>query len=417
LKEEAKKDPQRFAALAGRLPDDVQDLYIDDLIDGLVESEKSFAAVVNLIRRFAVQPNRNLVRTTAWAMRKRPRDVPSDIIDLLESWVRDEALDDQHSIATLDYLNTRRGSAFLAVCHALRTQGGEPGTARRWALYEYVATSGTNALRTAAIEQLLYDLHGQRNDVLDMFERVMHGHVPTLFDAHHLPRFLHAAIWKTFGRVQPTIFDLIASEKEKHRELGSKLMALAAISPLALSNEELALARGVVAALLERDLPHHKPAITRILAHNVDDREADYCFNQLSRLFADPDPKVRAGIAQVFGRMTETHLLARREWLTAYAASPSLPAGIREFAEYLLNHGVSHVETALDLVHIALANDHPDEQKHWFDGRDFIRFVLSVDNDPTIDPTFKRRAMDVFDQLMERYGTLAESMLTEWDRR
>lgn len=417
LKEEAKKDPQRFAALAGRLPDDVQDLYIDDLIDGLAESEITFAAVVNLIRRFATQPNRNLVRTTARAMRKRPRDVPSDIVELLESWVRDEALDDQHSLATLDYLNTRRGSAFLALCHALRTQGGESGTARRWALYEYVATSGTNALRAAVIEQLLYDLHGQRNDALDMFERVMHGHVPTLFDAHHLPRFLHAAIWKTFGRVQPTIFDLVASEKENHRELGSKLIVIAAITPSALSNDELALVRGVVTALLERDLPHHKPAMTRILAHNVDDREADYCFEQLSRLFPDPDARVRAGIAEVFGRMTATHLLARREWLTAYAESPSLPSGIREFAEYLLNHGASHVETALDLIHMALANDHPDEQRHWFDGRDFIRFVLSVDNDPTIAPALKRRAMDVFDQLMEQYGTLAESMLTEWDRR
>jgi hypothetical protein len=126
---------------------------------------------------------------------------------------------------------------------------------------------------------------------------------------------------------------------------------------------------------------------------------------------------VRTGIAQIFARMTAVHLLARREWLTAYAASPSLPAGLREFAEYLLNHGVPHVETALDLIRIALANDYPDEQKRWFDGRDFIRFVLSVDNDPTIDPSLKRRVMDVFDQLMERYGTLAESMLTEWDRR
>jgi predicted amidophosphoribosyltransferase len=31
------------------------------------------------------------------------------------------------------------------------------------------------------------------------------------------------------------------------------------------------------------------------------------------------------------------------------------------------------LETALGLIRIALANDHPDEQKRWFDGRDFIR--------------------------------------------
>lgn len=417
LKEETKKDPQRFAKLALRLPDQVQDFYVAGFIDGLVESNSAFPEVVALVRRFASQPGRELRRTVSWAMRKHPSDVPADIIDLLESWVRDEALDDEHAGTTLDYLNIDRGSAFLTLCYILHIKDGAQNADRRWRLYDFVADTGTPALRAAAIEQLVYELHDRRNDALDMFDRVTGRHQAVLLDAHGLPRFLHAAIWKTFSRVQPIIFDLIASTAEKHHDLGARLIAVAAISPRALTPEELSLARGAVDALVARNAPRHKISLARIFANNADDLEADFCFDRLARLFDDTDAKVRGSVAHALTRMSGTDLRSRAGWLAKYAASPALPAGLRQFAEYILNHGDADVERALALIVISLDNKYPDEQTRWFDGRDFIRFVLGVDNDPTLDSTIKRRAMDVFDSLMRQYGDLAESMLSEWDRR
>jgi uncharacterized protein (DUF2267 family) len=417
LKEEAKKDPQRFAKLAERLPDDVQDFYVAGLIDGLVETSSAFGAVVALVRRFAPQQGRDLRRTVSWAMRKQPCDVPSDVVDLLELWVRDEGLDNEHARATLDYLNIDRGSAFLTLCYVLQTQDRTQNIERRWRLYDFVASTGTEALRAAAIEQMLYELHDRRDEVLDMFDRLMKGHETALLDAHPLPQFLHAAIWKTFSRIQSVIFDLIASPKEKHHEVGARLIAVAAISPRALTSDELSLARGVIDALIARNLPKHKIALARILANNVDDLEADFCFERLARLFDDTDPKVRGVVGHAFSRMTGYDLETRGAWLTTYAASPALSAGLREFAEYILNYGEANITRSLELIVAAIENRHPDEQTRWFDGRDFIRFVLAVDNDPTLDSTTKRRAMDVFDRLMEQYGDLAETILSEWDRR
>ena len=417
LKEEAKKDPQRFAILAERIPDHIQDFYVAGLIDGLVETNSTFDAVVRLVRRFASQPDRDLRRTVSWAMRKHPNEVHPDILDLLESWVRDETLDDEHARTTLDYLNIDRGSAFLTLCYVLYMQGGAENVARRWRLYDFVANTGTVALRAAAIDQLVYDLPERRDEVLDMFDRVIRGREACLLDAHGLRRFLQAAMWKTFGRIQQVIFDLIASTEEKHYDLGARLIAVAAISPRALTADELLLARGVVDALIARNQPRHKIPLAGILAYNVDDLEADFCFDRLARLFDDTDPKVRRSVAHAFYKLSGADLGTRADWLAKYVASPALSAGLREFAEYILNHGEADIERALDLVVAALQNKHPDEQRRWFDGRDFIRFVLSVDNDPTLDSTIKRRAMDVFDGLMRQYGDLAESMLSEWDRR
>jgi hypothetical protein len=239
----------------------------------------------------------------------------------------------------------------------------------------------------------------------------------TCAGAYHLPDLLHGSIWRTFGRVREIISDLIVSPEEKYRQVGARLIAVAAISPRALTTEELEFARGVVDMLIERGHEPHKTAIAHVLARNVDDSEADYCFDRLLPLTSDPDEKVRGAVSQVFDEMTAAQFITRFEWLQAYVASPALPRGLHQFGDYLMERGGVDASRGLTLITAALDNTSDPDQHRWFDGRDFIQFALRVDTDPTYDTTVKRAAMDIFDRLMERYGDFAESILEQWDRR
>jgi hypothetical protein len=232
-----------------------------------------------------------------------------------------------------------------------------------------------------------------------------------------LADFLRAALWKTFARVQRVIFDLRESTKEKHQKSGAQLLTVAAVSPRALEPDELDSARAAVDHLLESGTPTHKAAVGRILAYNVDESEREYCFGRLARLFNDPDEKVRSGISQAFRQMRAVDLVERADWLADYAKSRALTQGLHDFSQYLLEYGGSDVTLTLNLITAALDNPHSKNEKRWYDRRDFIQFVLRADTDPMCGPDVKRRAMDVFDRLMEEYGELAESILAEWDRR
>ena len=195
------------------------------------------------------------------------------------------------------------------------------------------------------------------------------------------------------------------------------MLAIAAVSPRALTAAELDLARQTVDLLLERGATSHKTTIAYILSHNVDDSEREYCFTRLAKLFNDPDEKARSSVSQAFLQMSAADLLERRDWLSKYAQSPALSHGLHDFSEYLLEHGSADVTLTLNLITGVLDSPHDGDEIRWFDGRNFIQFVLRVDTDPTCDASVKKHSVDLFDRLMERYGDLAESILAEWDRR
>lgn len=417
LKEETKKDPQRFSQLADQLPSDVADEYVAALLDGLAEAHGATSTVIALARRFAAQDGRQLRRSISWTLSKHARDIPLDLLDVLEGWVRDESLDNDHDRTTIDYLNNDRGGALLTLGYALRVQESPQNTERRWKLFAYVASHGTPALRACVIEQLVYEVHDRRQAALDVFDCLTKDCEAQLLDAYHLSEFLHSALWRTFGRVQQLIFDLVASPKENHQEVGARLLSIAAISPRALTAEELELARQAVDLLLERGRTPHKTSIAYILSYNVDDEERDYCFSRLAKLFNDSDEKARSSVSQAFRQMNGSDLINRADWLTEFARSPALPNGLHHFSDYLLEHGSADITRTLNLITDALDNPHDADNKRWFDGRSFIQFVLRVDTDPTCNAVVQKHAMDVFDRLMEQYGDLAESILAEWDRR
>lgn len=282
---------------------------------------------------------------------------------------------------------------------------------------EYVASDGSPALRAAALEELRYELYEERDRAWDVFEKTMrYGRDAALLGLPRLFSFLHAGIWKTFSRTLPYALALLRASDEKLQKRGAQLIAVGAVSPNALTEQELSMAREllteiVVGPAMQRD------AAADVLAHNVDTPVAEFCWQLLIKLVDDTDKNVRIAVSQVFERMVDRDLVQRSSFLYQYARSATLGEGIRSFSEFLFTHGMTAPDLALDLVEAALQNNQQGEEGKWYDGADLIRVVLRIDASTLTEELTKKRAMDTFDKLMEKYGNFADRVLAEWDRR
>ncbi len=138
----------------------------------------------------------------------------------------------------------------------------------------------------------------------------------------------------------------------------------------------------------------------------------------LVRLINDDDDQVRQLTSGMFAKMSDAHIFTLRPLLEAFASSVSLEKGWHQFSEYLWNHAAIDPEWALRIVDLVLKNpNRPTDFRQFAAGEELIRLVLRVYNDPLSNEERRRSAMDLFDQLMERYAFEANRILSEWDRR
>lgn len=213
----AKDDPARFARLAARMPDDVDDDYVDALIEGLAASDGPREDVFALVRRFAGPGRPGVHRRTAWALAKcvaREGGLPADLLDLLEGWVRgapraDEAFHEERS-RDLHHgtINTDRGAALRTLMYALATEDSPAALARRWVVAERVANDPSVVLRAGGLDALVYLLSDDRVRAIALFERTVDGH-PRLRLSDPFQRFLYHASFGHFARLGPYIRDLM----------------------------------------------------------------------------------------------------------------------------------------------------------------------------------------------------------------
>ena len=415
-----KGDPGRFYRLVGPAPTSVVGPYAGAFINGLAESQAPAEWVFDVVRKFARGPGEDIRRIIAWALNKRVEDgLPADLLDMLESWVRDRSIPDREGRDDLynAYINSERGNALGTLMRGLDRQATDAARDRKWGLIEFVATDPSTSLRAGAVEELLLLLGDDRARAIALFERLMDGH-PDLLRSHDTQGFLYYALYKNFGRLLPYIRALMAQAKEEHQQRGSELACIAAISPSALESEE---ERGEARRLTEEILsgpPPWRRGAARVFATNLTRGPSQQCLSGLLRLLDDEDGQVRQHIAGVFHRLRGDHLFSLRGFVEAFSSSRSLQAGLKPFAEYLWEHGTLDPPWMISIVDDALAIPHEEDAGRRFMGvEELIRLVLRVYVDPTARSSTRSQAMDVFDRLMERHAGQAKAILEEWDRR
>lgn len=424
LSARTKEEPERFHALALLAPPDTDGSYVRAFIDGLAESDGPDRWLFDVVERFADRRDRETQRAIAWALQKRAEGGLSDeMLELLERAARgpvgeDEVITESPGQSPHGaYINSVRGASLRTLMRALHARATAGAKSRMWDLLEFASVDPSAALRSGAIEELLYLLHEDRERAVGLFERAMDGHFGLLLCSQTVPDFLHYGAYKHFSRTKPFVEAMMRSEGEDCRQRGAVLACVAAISSAnALGSEaDLAAARELASRAASGPAALRRGA-ARVHAHNLDGERSAYCARELSGFLDDEDDQVRRFAADAFRHTSGTRSPHLRRFVEAFAASRALRAGSRQFSEYLLQFGPEDPEWALSVLQAVLDNAH-DEEPYSFAGDNFVRLVLRLYTDPTADQALRMRAMDVFDGLMQRYTFEAQNALDEWDRR
>lgn len=417
-----KEDPARFYKLSWRLPDDADDAYVNAFLNGIAESDAPVAWFFEIVRRFAGQNERNIKRQIAWAIEKgRNYEVPEDILQILYDWVYAPgggdawwSQDENHDNIFSTYLNSERGSAFGSLMRVFDSLRTDEALKCKWNLLEYAATDQSTALRLGAIHELTYMLQYDHNRAIELFERLLDNH-SVLIASSRVREFLYWAFNKNFVRLSPHILAMMAHQTEDVQEQGAQLACIAALSTSAMESPK---ARQLAELMAEQALtgpPSLRRGAAHIYAHNIASSAIEVCKQKLKTLLDDEDEKVREKIDHMFFRLQGDYFFPMRDFIEDYASTERHEFE-HEFAVYLYEHGLLDAEWTLMIVEKVISRD--IKPNRWLWGtEELIRLVLRIYTSPMVNTSLKKRAMDVFDLLMEKHSGEAQKVLTEWDRR
>lgn len=435
LSRRVKEEPERFYRLAMRVPLETDQFYVRAFITGLGESAAPPARTFDVMRRFAPVADSETKRAISWVLQKRTEEIPADIVELMEGylrgpeaedeswWLREEEANrkqgrnaDNHGGAYSSYLNSVRGSAMMALMRALDHSNIRERCSRKWEIVESITSDSSTALRAGALEELLSLLDLDRERALSLFDRIMEGH-PDLLRSYYTDDLVYWGFFKNYLRMHPYILAMMDDENETIQQRGAELACIAAISQGAMESEEANVAAQSLAHQTLTGSATWRRGAARVYAQNLSNNPTT-CADALTILLNDDDEEVRRFVSGIYPAMSAEHIVSLRAFINDYARSRSLQTGINDFAEFLWKNGPIDPEWALSVVDAILKNPHMEQSEIRFaGGEELIRLVLRVYTDPTVDKAIRENAMDLFDHLMEKSSWAAQKVLAEWDRR
>jgi len=363
-----KANPERFVRLSDRLPDDVDNDYVQALLNGLAESPCQPEWIFAIVRRFASPSRPGVHRSTAWALGKvvkRAGGLPDDLLDLLEGWVRGASRDDEafYEGQSQDLrhaaINTDRGVALRTLMYALGEQQSDSSLQRRWGVAEFVASDPSLVLRSGGLDALQYLLNADRGRAIDLFEQIVRGY-PRLRLTEPYWGFLYYGRFGNFTRLGPYVRDLMHAEAKDARQRGAELAALSVLSSAGLENEAAsALAQELAEEAISGAAEWRRGTAT-IYAHNWAGHPTNQCQIGLLQLFNDPELEVRRQAAWMTHKLRPGHVLPHQSFLSAFAGSAAGRSGAYQFAEYLWEHAMLDPAWALGVAETLLDNPHAD---------------------------------------------------------
>jgi hypothetical protein len=274
-------------------------------------------------------------------------------------------------------------------------------------------------LRSGAVEELIYIFHEDRERGISLFERLRDEH-EAILGCHGAQRFLHYGSYKFFDRMEPFLRALMESDKEDDQQRGAELACLAAMaSANALGSEENLASAQRLCAEAEGGSAACRRGVTNVYAHNIDGKHVALCARKLSGYVDDEDEMVRGSVAYAVNRARGCQITELRNFVEAFAESDVSHSGGGSLGRYLREYGPDDPDWALEIIALALRSyeESASQRLPSREGDDFVRLVLQLYTDPTACEALRDSAMDVFDQLMERYAYEADRVLGEWDDR
>jgi hypothetical protein len=332
LQARAKIEPERFASLAERMPDDLPASYFDAILRGVADclSEEeaasagiiSQAKVVSLVRRVHALPGRPCGHSLAWLVKKwRGQGWPDEVVDVI-AWYALNAPDPDTEVWKTPASSGQPyygGDPHMAGINS--TRGAIAGAVGRLLFNQYehlerlqdavhsLANDRSIAVRCCAIETLLAVLSVDVQKAVSWFVDCISGD-PIILETPYAERFVHFAGYRDFSAVRPVIEVMLNSTSPKIAEAGARQVCLVALET------EVA---ETVALRVRSGTPTMRKAAAQVYSTNIaNETVGPACRRMLKPFFADSDDGVRAEAASAFRHLAKLSTTDQADLLSAF---------------------------------------------------------------------------------------------------
>ena len=327
LTDETKKDPNRFAALALRLPATTNTCYFEAVLRGLTDTQVRIdgMSLYSMIQRCHALPGKPCGRTIAWAVRKHKDDLPSDIVDII-SWYAvndpDPALGhrsiwpvdpgDARSHLLDEGLNSTRGAAADAIATLISSQPQYIG--RLESSLRSLVQDPSIAVRAWAAECLVALLQPNRRLSIELFFTLVDAD-DELLSSRFVETFLNHALRTHLSILKPIVERMANSDNDQTREAGARRACLAALD----STD----AQPIADSCLSGDEALRFGAAQVLAANLGDARFRNYCESKIESLFSDESERVRNEAASSFRRLSGDDVSKFADLAVKFTNSPA----------------------------------------------------------------------------------------------
>ena len=427
LSEMIKNDPERFYRLFQKAPLDLDDAYVRAFANGFAEAVSAPSSwVVEVFRRYADQEGRDIKRDLSYALQKVKNEIPDDVVAVLSKWVHgpleeDElrwSKEDNHGNVYSSYLNSDRGAAMDTLLRILSSRDTPQAIDQKWHLIEYVCDDPSAALRIGAIHELTYMIRYDRERSWKLFGKLISNN-ENLIGTSYVREFLYWSIYKNFYGIKSYIEHMMQHSKPEIQRMGAELACIASISEKAMESQNAIDAAEVLANEAVNGEESLRQGAAHVYSFNIANGSElnvrSLCLEKVRFLMDDESQKVKDEIDQIFLSLNEAHFMELRSFLDAFALSENHPL-THPFAEYIWKFGILDPLWSLTTIENAVSKSKPTYW--WTSGiEEIIRFTLIVYTSQTIEASIRKKALDIFDLIMEQNTNMANKVLDEWDRR
>ena len=424
LGEEVKAHPQRYAALALKMPDNAHVDYFDAILMAIAETELPVDEVVAVCRRCHSLPGRPCGR---WIHRPVSRcakqPLPDEAMDIVIWYVTEDndpmidrwpGKEGSRRHAGFDDIinegiNTVRGSAVGALVDLIW------GNAKRipylLPTLRQVIHDPCLSVRACVAQALLPILNSDRDLAVDLFLELCTDVDEALLGTAYVEHFINYAMYTHFDRISPLIDRMLVSENADVAEVGGRLSCLVS---LFLEEARPRLETCFVSS------PSVRKGAAKVFAQGIQrDDVQDICKEALERLFEDSDLDVRKIAAVCFSGVDADQIASYSDLIQSLINSPALEDG----AYWLINKFHESAARLPDLTcdvcehYLKMAgSDIADITTARAANIDRLVELIIRNYSHTSDTAIQKRCLDMMDRILETGAAESRKYLDMFDR-
>ena len=424
LKNQVKLNPERFAELAMRIPDDAHPAFFEAILRGLCDVEIDIATIVEVCVRCHEIEGRPLGQSICDLIANAAnQDVPYAAIALV-AWYATEDPDPcqelwkvttprgedfyYHGNIFENGINTVRGRAAIAIAQLLFHD--QTRIVSCHTVLEKMVKDPSVAVRACVAEVLLAVLNHEEDLAIKLFQELCHTE-EGLLRTPFVERFLFFALRNDFQSLSQILEGMVNSKNTEVSSAGARQACLAALDlqeavPLA----ELCLSGSEAQRI----------GAAQIMAANV--KTATYrsfCEGSLIKLLNDHSPKVCAEASRCFGRLEDSELGEHNSLVTEFVHSQAfhdnghfLFRALEQTTAKLPDATLLACEKFIEVAELAAADIRTRQAG---DPHYVIQLTLRA-HQQSSDYTRRAKSLDLIDKLMEYGAYGVESALENFDR-